>query len=624
VEFPPQRRRRAARPLAKRPLPVEAVPPSENPRLIRWAGVFLVAAVIAAYGNGLSAPFVFDDRLSILENPTLRHLWPPWDALFPMMGEGRTVEGRPLLNLSLALNYAAGGLSVRGYHAVNITIHALAALTLFGLAHRTLRRLAFQPAAPAALAIALLWALHPMQTESVTYVVQRTESLMGLFYLLTLYAFARGAEPGGRRAWFTVSATACALGMATKEVMVSAPLLVLLYDRVFVAGSLREAWRRRSRQHLALASTWFVLAVFAFGAGNRGGTIGAGAGVTAWQYALCQSRAVIHYARLALWPSPLIFDYGSDFVSFAEAVPFGLIDVALLALTVFALRRRPALGFLGAWFFVILAPSSSVVGGTRQMLAEHRMYLPLAAVVVLVVLGLYRLLGRRAGIVCAVLAVPLAAATLRRNADYRSAIALYGDTVQKRPGNPHARYNFGKVLDDAGRFDEAIVQFEEAVRLNPDFLVAEFNLAGALAEAGRRNDAVAHYEAALRLKPNYTKAHYQLARLLRQLGRQPEALEHDRAAVRSDPTSADARDDLGRMLLELGKLKEAEWQFHEALRINPERAESHCNLGALCLRQGRTTEAAIHYTEALRLDPQLAAARAGLLRARQAPAGTAP
>jgi protein O-mannosyl-transferase len=364
----------------KPPSPVAPLKPSRGiDWQVIWALGAIVAAVFAAYASSVSAPFVFDDQLSIVENPTIRQL--SLAALVPPSGQGLTVEGRPLLNLSLALNYAISGLNAWSYHLLNVAIHLLAALTLFGLVRRTLAALNAPASTLISLSAALLWTLHPLQTESVTYLVQRTESLMGLFYLLTLYCFARGATTGNKTPWFALSVVACALGMATKEVMVSAPLIVLLFDRTFIAGSFRDAWARRSRVHLALAATWLLLAVLVIGAGNRGGTIGTSAGVTWWQYAMCQARAIIHYLQLAVWPSPLIFDYGSDFVTFGEFAPFALLDLALLGLTAWALWRRPVFGFLGAWFFVILAPTTSVVGGTRQMLAEHRMYLSLAALV---------------------------------------------------------------------------------------------------------------------------------------------------------------------------------------------------------------------------------------------------
>ena len=624
---------------------------SEASRGIRWsvplAGILLTAAVIAAYHNSFSAPFVFDDQLSITENPSIRQLWPPSVPLSPPSGQGLTVEGRPVLNFSLALNYAVGGTAVAGYHAVNLTIHLLAALTLFGLVRRTLQlpllRERFGDAATTlALATATLWAVHPLQTESVTYVVQRTESLMGLFYLLTVYCFARSAasevgrvsdppfhtlsihteggsetRPTSQTAlWQTLSVLACALGMAAKEVMVTAPLIVFLYDRTFLAGSFRAAWRRNGKTHLALASTWIVLGLLVYFSGNRGGTIGASAGVTWWQYALCQSRAIIHYLRLALWPSPLIFDYGSDFVTFVEVAPFIFFLLALLALTAFALWRRPALGFLGAWFFVILAPTSSVVGGTRQMLAEHRMYLSLAAVVVLAVLGAHAWLGRRTTFFFAALTVALGTATIGRNHDYRSELALYADTAAKRPANAYARYNLGKALAEAGRFDEAIVHDQAAVRLRPDLAGAHYNLANALLSAGRTPEAVASYEAALKLKPGYAKAHFALGNLLLGRGEKTEAFAHFRTAVTLDPSDFDARTNLGGVALELGRLDEAQEQLELVARAQPDSLEAHFGLGNVHLLRERWAAAEREFETVLRLRPDLALARERLALAR--------
>ena len=209
-----------------------------------WAPLLIALAGFAAYANSFSGPYVFDDLGSIPENPTIRQLWPIGRVLTPPPGQ--TVSGRPLVNLSLAINYAFGGTGVAGYHLGNLLIHLLAGLTLFGIVRRTLvpkTRMATQLAC----AVALLWTLHPLQTESVTYLIQRAESLMGLFYLLTLYCFIRwiDADVGAKRArvplqsgsgsrqafvesgrsngWAWLSGLCCLLGMASKEVMVSAP-----------------------------------------------------------------------------------------------------------------------------------------------------------------------------------------------------------------------------------------------------------------------------------------------------------------------------------------------------------------------------------------------------------------
>jgi len=157
-------------------------------------GSVIAAGAIAVYSRTFSVPFLFDDGPAIVDNRTIRHLstafWPAPDT---------TAGGRPILNLSLAINYAISGTAVWSYHALNLAIHVLAGLTLFGIVRRTLAPRAGSAASLTAFSAALLWTLHPLQTESVTYIVQRAESLMGLFYLLTLYCFIRGAEPDGRR-----------------------------------------------------------------------------------------------------------------------------------------------------------------------------------------------------------------------------------------------------------------------------------------------------------------------------------------------------------------------------------------------------------------------------------------
>ena len=358
------------------------------------AGGVIVLATVLAYRNSLNGPFIFDDKLAIVSNLTIRRLWPIWKPLCPP-SHGETVTGRPLLNLSLAVNYAISGLNVWSYHVANLAIHILAAWLLFGILRRTFLLPSLgnsQIPAPTclALAIAMLWAIHPLQTESVTYIVQRAESLVGMFYLLTLYCFIRGATSGGGRYWYAAAVLACLLGMASKEVMVSAPLMVLLYDRAFLAGSFREAWRRHYGVYLALASTWLLSGWLVVVAGSRGGTAGFGAGVSSWAYLCTQFGAIVHYLKLSVWPRPLLFDYGPDTVPITLAIIPNALFVGLLGLaTLVALWRWPKIGFLGAWFFAILAPTLSIVPVATQVVAEHRMYLPLAAVVIAVTLAGY-------------------------------------------------------------------------------------------------------------------------------------------------------------------------------------------------------------------------------------------
>ena len=483
--------------------PQRAAAPRPERRSAVWlAAGLLVLAAAAAYCNSFGGPLIFDDEQAIVKNPTIRQLWPLWQPLRPP-AHGETVTNRPLLNLSLALNYAVGGLATWGYHAVNLAIHLAAALLLFGIVRRTLRLPAMrdrwgQAATGLALAVALLWAVHPLQTESVTYIVQRAESLAGMLYLLVLYGLIRATEGGkgdtrlweeikeeskegetsppmpahkspplplspsplSALPWYAVAWLACLLGMAAKEVMVSAPVVALLYDRTFLAGSFREAWRRRRGFYLALAGTWLLLAGVVAQAPTRGSTAGFGAGVSAWAYLGTQFGAIVHYLKLCVWPCPLVLDYGTDTAAGAsQIVPYLIVVALLAAATGVALWRWPKVGFLGAFFFAVLAPTSSVVPVATQTVAEHRMYLPLAAVVSLAVCGAHvglRGKGDRhllcaapggpfrqkvlvpfswlAGGLTAAVAITFGIMTFDRNVTYQSDLAIWRDTLAKRAG----------------------------------------------------------------------------------------------------------------------------------------------------------------------------------------------
>ena len=591
--------------------------------LSRWVAwlpaTVIVLTVWAAYANSFSAPFVFDDLKSVIQNPTIRHL-SSWSDLLSPPNNATGAAGRPVVNVTLAINYALGGLDVRGYHILNTLIHALVALTLFGIVRRTLLRPVLRErfgaaAVPLALAVALLWALHPLQTESVTCIVQRTESLMGFFYLLTLYSFIRAVESPESRRWEIISVAACLLGMATKEVMVSAPLLVLLYDRTFVAGSFRAAWLQRGRLYAGLAATWLLLIWLVAHTAQRGGVAGFGLGLSSWNYALTQCRAIIHYLRLALWPSPLVIDYGTGFVQeLGEVWPQAVLVLALVAGTFVTLWRRPVIGFLGFWFFAILAPSSSFVPLTSQTMAEHRMYLSLAAVVCLVVLGGYRWLGSRVLPVWLVLAAGAGALTLVRNQDYRDALTLWRVTVAQQPDNLRVHMNLGTALANVPQLEEARANFAFVVERDPDDDAARCNLGNVLLELGRPAEALPQCEAAVQLKPDSVDARVALGRALAELGRLEEAVVQGQAAVRLDPNSLAGHFNLATVLSGLRRFPEAAEEFAAALHREPKFPRAHNDLGEALVQLGRIDEARYEFETALRQAPDYAVARNNLNR----------
>ncbi|MBS0664377.1 MAG: tetratricopeptide repeat protein [Verrucomicrobia bacterium] len=572
-----------------------------NSTLRIWLpGLGLIIAALLAWSNTWSAPFVFDDRAAILDNPTIRDLSRLGEVLAPP-ADGRAVAGRPVVNLSLALNYAVGQANPRGYHVVNLAVHVLAALVLFGLLRRTpWPEPLHGQAVTGAFLVALLWTLHPLQTETVTCVVQRTESLCALFYLLVLYGIAlagTASTPKGAFLGSVVAVTAAVLGMATKEVMVTAPVVALLYDRTFLAGSMAEAWRRRRGLYLGLMASWIVLAVLVRqGGGARGTAAGWGAGVGSVSYLLLQSKAVLLYLRLAIFPHPLVVDYGPAVpVTFAEAAGSLAVIAVLMGATAWALVRRPALGFLGAAFFLILAPSSSVVPLSAQGMAEHRMYLPLAAVLVLVVAGLLRWLGRGALVAVLVLAMASGVATWRRNAVYGREVTLWSDTVAQVPRNLRARVNLGAALLDAGQPAAAAAQLEEARRLQPNAPEPPADLCHAYLKLGRVDEAIAQGEAALALAPGHAVATANLAEALYQRGNQQASQQQFAAAIATYrraialvPAYAAARNNLANALLVTGQVDAAIAEYREVLRRWPGDKSVQENLAqAEALKAGR-------------------------------------
>ncbi|HEY5312862.1 MAG TPA: tetratricopeptide repeat protein, partial [Pirellulales bacterium] len=482
---------------------------------------FVVLGIVCAYADGLQGPFIFDDGDAIEHNRALVEL-EPVKAL--LLGPTETtVAGRPMVNASLVLNYLIGGLDPTGYHVVNVLLHTLSALTLLGIVRRTLLAPPLaarfgEYAAPLAAAVATLWAVHPLTTEAVTYIIQRTELLMGLFFLLTLF-YAIRAWQGPQRWWPAASTACCALGMASKETMVSAPLVVLLYDRIFLYSSWAEAFRRRRKLYAALAATWIVLLLLV-ATYPRGKSAGFNLGMHWWEYAGTQCSVLLTYLRLAVWPRGLCLDYGTWVATWPRQVLPGLIVLSLLAAaTVWALvRGRPA-GFLGAWFFLILAPTSSVLPIVTEVAAERRMYLPLAAVVALLVLAGWSViqlvvnrrvsssagrarwkqrLGWGTAVGCALVLIGLTAA---RNYEYRSLVAIWSETVAERPGNPRAQYNLAVALAERSLLDGAARHYREAIRLKPAYADAFSNLGAVLAAQGDDRGALENYRRALEIEP---------------------------------------------------------------------------------------------------------------------------
>ena len=467
-------------------------PPKRN----AWPIVLvLFTAGLGLYWHTLSAPFIFDDAVAIVDNASIREVSPA--ALRPP--PDTPTAGRPVVNATLAFNYALGGLDVTGYHALNIAIHVCCALLLYGIVRRTLAKIALSSFSAAekelrglfAFAAALLWLVHPLQTECVSYVTQRTESIMALFFLLTLYAAIRG--------WTVTAIIACGLGMASKESMVTAPLLVVLYDWAYRTEPWRQVFARRRGLYMGLAATWIVLLALSV-TGPRAETVGFGHGVTAWQYGLNQCVVVVEYLGRAVWPGGLLLDYGFPrTLTLAEVAPWALVLAGLIGLTAVVILKWPRLGYPAAWFFVVLAPTSSVVPIATEVAADRRVYLALAGLAVLAAVAGFAVIGAavqylgghgqrgpRLAAMTSLLMLTVVVASLstvswRRAAMYREPVTLWEQAVEAHPGNHRALTNLAVVLAGEGRYIEATVHMLRAAAIDPESTITADNVAALLA-----------------------------------------------------------------------------------------------------------------------------------------------
>ena len=587
-------------------------------------GGLLIVVGLGIYANSIYNPFIFDDLRSIVDNGDIKRLWPPtWapseNAQYP------PVNSRPLVSFSLALNYAIGGLSVTGYHLFNLGVHLLSSIVLLSILWQLLRwkerlRPAGVRAEWIAVGSALVWMVHPLHSQTINYVVQRSELLVGLFYLLTIH-FSILRFHAGSRFWSLAAVGACAAGMGSKEVMVTAPIMVLVLHRFFAAPTLRAALADCPKLYAGLSATWLILLALQW-SDPHGSSIGLGGRVSPWIYALNQSWVVPHYLRLAIWPDPLVLDYGfpDTTLTLATAGPEAGLLLLMLAASLFGIWRRSSLGLLGLWFFLILAPTSSFVPIANEVAAERRVYLSLAAVSVLVVWMIYRGLGllgsnhqtatgtrfRRheilGGLVVLGVTSGLSYRTVVRNVEHQEEIAVWRSSVAAVPENPRAHNNLGVLLRSGGQLAEAIEQYRHALRLKPDYAEANYNLGNAMEMTADLEQAVYHYRQALKADPEYAKAHNNLGLVLKARGQLEEATGHYRRALRLRPGAAETHNNLAGALEAIGQADSAVIAYRRALEFRSDYAEAHQNLANLLKRTGRIQAAVGHYRQAIAID----------------------
>ena len=570
--------------------------------------LLLVVAGTVVYANSFYGVFLLDDYSAIVGNMDIRHITP------------FKLEWRFITDLTFKITYAIGGLNTAYYHAGNLVIHILVSLVLFGVVRRSLvLHPDFQQYAAVspwlAFFAALLWSVHPLQAQGVTYICQRYESLMGFFFLCTLYCFIRGVErcSTNKRFWYDSAIVFCLVGMGTKEVMAVVPVILLLFDYVFSGNSIREILRLRWRIHLVMFCSLGVLLVLILMTLSRHMVAGSAifTSMSPWEYLLTQAEVIVHYLKLAFIPFPLCFDYAwlpVDRIS-NVILPFSFLAI-IGALSVLAVWKRMALGFALGCFFIILAPTSSIMP-LGDMAFEHRMYLPLAPVLAIAVVFVYLLCLRLdrfffngvkivrivSVVMVLVVVISFSILTVKRNICYHSAEVMWRDVVVKRPGNLRALTNLGIELLKSGKISESEqvsrrllkllntggIDEKSTYRIEPGVLVhyqsATYDRLGfALLCAGKTAEAIVSFTEAVRLRPRDAIARHNLSLALFMDGETDKALAELRSLLADGVGAEKTQALLGYILEQQGDYHEAVTHYRKAVQIDPSFVSAKCEL----------------------------------------------
>lgn len=600
-----------------------------------WLPPIVIAALTAlVYSTSLDGAFVFDDIVWIVKNPAIHTL----DTSKPEL------QKWALTDWTFALNYAIGGTDVVGYHLTNIAIHIAAALTFYAFLLRVLATDRFSPevqqnSPTLAFAAAILWAVHPLNTQAVTYVIQRMESLASLFYFVVLYAVVRSNRYPWL--WLSVAVVAAYLGLWSKEILITAPILATVCHAVFVRPA-RHAWLIRvaiaslitlsfvarqpdlftaAAKHIAAADTVTPAPAnldsdAAAPNGNLDPPLESGAQVftvpTAWEYLRTQPEVLLYYVRLAVFPAGLRLDYGWDIQDRPLVwVPLGLFVIAAFLGSVWLLYRHPGIGFFAVWPWILLGPTSSFYP-ISEPIYEHRMYMPLAGMLVLAVIGAFQLGRTRLTQkqLCLLLIIPLmlfGTGTMIRNRDYRSRLAYWEDHAQKSPANGRVLYNYANELLLTGQTPKAVEHYARArehTKIDGRLFLVCVNEARARHDLGQNQQAINVATQAIEISPTAMAFPYVLRATSHiDLGDAKAALV-DLAKARDIQPGYEGLDYLeGKAFQTLGQMDDAAQSFLNAGKLQPDFAPAWIRAGFACKEAGQPRDAVMAFGKVIELIP---------------------
>jgi tetratricopeptide (TPR) repeat protein len=566
----------------------------------------------------LTSPFDFDDLPNILNNPHIRLTeLNPRDIITAAFKSHAST--RPVANISFALNYFFHQYNVVGYHLVNIFIHILTAVFLYHLIKQTLltpslrERYSHYHWIP--FFATALWFIHPIQTQAITYIVQRMTSLAAMFYILALLLYVKGRLAGilnkKSRSWFAGCIICCIFAFGCKQITLTLPVFIFLYEWYFFQD-LSIAWLKRRLPYFAGVIVVIALLGIFYTGKNPLKMLSAPyayLGFTMTERLMTQFRVVIYYISLLVFPHPARLNLDYDFLVSHSLIdpPTTLICLAIIVGFIvsafYTARKKRLLSFCILWFFGNLVIESSVI--SLELVYEHRLYLPSMFVSLAVVSLFYRFVRQnwlKIAIFCFVTGF-LCLWTYQRNRVWSDPVTLWQDCVSKSPNKARPHNNLGLILQLRGRIPEAVEHYHKALEIKPNFAEAHNNFALALKEQNKLDEAAEHLRDAFRLRPNYPEAHYNLASVLKAQGQLDEAINSYRRAIQLNPDIAQAHYDLAVVLQSQNKLDEALAHYRKALLLKHNPTGVHNNLGIILQSQGRLTEAITHFYSALQLMP---------------------
>jgi Flp pilus assembly protein TadD len=595
--------------------------PSRQTTIMLALCVGLLAAL--PYMGTLHVPFQWDDAYYIAENPVVKS---PGLMLAPGNLPHREwmnlVRTRPMAYLTFAANYAVHGLSVEGYHAVNIAVHAGVSVLVFALGLLLMRSpgVGMERAGSAGLAFgaAAVYATHPMQTEAVTYLFQRVAALGAFWYLTAAVGYLIAADARRRmreRVWgYGLAVLAAAVACRTRENSATLPVALALMDWAFM-GPARARVRLVRLAPFALAALSIPLALSGWGAGGVGRAVRGYVGYARGEYLLTQAVVVLDYLRLIVLPVGQNIMHTVELrevLDPAVACAAG-VHLVLAGSGAYLMLRRDGLARLGGfgvvWFYLTLLVESSVVP-LPILMAEYRVYLPMAGLLV----GAVALAGayappRRVIMGAMVIAAVLSAMTVSRNVVWESRVALWEDTAAKSPGDASVLNNLGNALRAEGRPGEAAGVYERALAINPEFADAVSNLGLSYEEAGDARAAEAMYRRAIRLDPGHWRALNNLGVALMKRGDPGGAVGYLARATDERPDFAEGWSNLGSAQAGLGLVAEASQSLIRAIGLDPRMTEARFNLALVYMQAGRDAEARRMLESVIGLNPEDATAR---------------